>query len=649
MSSLPRLGIAAGAVLISVSLALVQLLPAAERLFAWRGSYFETLTHELAPYIQKRAAIAVRLVAIDAETVRRSGEAWPWSEERLRAFTRDLQSLRPRLLLVDLGGSPAARPQINRWSELALDPKLDGDAKLVAAGWGAAAASGSWPLVVVRDGTLKPSFELSTALSVRGSDRARMIANVHDLAARFERLAIRGIATEDGRGVWATGSDGSVRVLPAEAPTGFGSVPAWKVLAQDPQSIRGLSGSIVVVKRAEAEAQSPAWQGTQALAQLVNGLTPGRPPWAVLAEAGIAAAAALLIAALMLARRRVFALIVTLLAAGGALAASLGLFAFHLELLDPIAPSLLMLPALLIGAIGSVVLGAPKSEAPAKPAALRVVGNRIRGAERREVTALVCKIRELDLVTETFREQPEALSRVVSKLLTTASEIAAAHGGTIETASASGLVVLFNAPAEDTRHAEHATEAALAMLARLEPLNQEFEKLFKPGTFSPFNFSIGIETGDALVGELGLRSKGELSALGPAIDTASVLAGRARTYGPAILVGAEAEARLSKSFALLQLDIVEIGAGEKKPFYALMGNPVLRANPRFKALQLGFDAFHTAYRKGSWDQAGALLAECAKLPGANPRLIQLFERRLAFLKERPADPAWVGILRVPVE
>lgn len=649
MSSLARFGIAAGAVLFSVGIALVQLVPPAEKLFTWRASYFETLTYELAPYIQKRAAIPVRLVAIDAETIRRSGEAWPWSEERLRAFTRDLQGLRPRILLVDLGGATSVRPQINRWSELALDPKLDGDARLIAAGWGTPAASGSWPLIVLREGTLRPSFELSTALSVRGSDRAHMIANVKDLAARFERRAIRGIATEDGRGVWATASDGSVRILPEAAPTGFRATPAWKVMEQDAEAVRGLSGSIIVVKRAEAEAQSPAWQGTQTIAQLVNGLTPGRPPWAVLAEAGLAAAAALLIAVLMLARRRVLALILAILTAGGAFTASLGLFAFHLELLDPVAPSLLMLPALFLGMLGSLAIGAPKTETPAKPTPLRVVGNRIRGAERREVTALVCKIRELDLVAETFREQPEALSQVVSRLLTTATEIASAHNGTIETASASGLVVLFNAPTEDARHAEHATEAALAMLARLEPLNQDFEKLFKPGTFSPFNFSIGIETGDALVGELGLRGKGELSALGPAIDTASVLAGRARTYGPAILVGAQAQERLSKSFALLQLDIVEIGAGERKPFYALMGNPVLRANPRFKALQLGFDAFHTAYRRGSWDQAGALLAECAKLPGANPRLVTLFERRLTFLKERPADPAWNGILRVPVE
>ena len=80
-----------------------------------------------------------------------------------------------------------------------------------------------------------------------------------------------------------------------------------------------------------------------------------------------------------------------------------------------------------------------------------------------------------------------------------------------------------------------------------------------------------------------------------------------------------------------------------------MGNPVLRANPRFKALQEGFDAFHGVYRKGNWDQAGALLTECAKLPGANPRLVALYQRRVAFLKSHQPDGDWAGILRLPVE
>ncbi len=92
-----------------------------------------------------------------------------------------------------------------------------------------------------------------------------------------------------------------------------------------------------------------------------------------------------------------------------------------------------------------------------------------------------------------------------------------------------------------------------------------------------------------------------------------------------------------------------MGVAGAKPFYALMGNPVVRANPRFKALQEGFDAFHFAYRKGHFDQARALLEQCSKLPGANPRLISLYEKRLDFLKSRTPDENWDGILRMPVE
>ncbi len=90
-------------------------------------------------------------------------------------------------------------------------------------------------------------------------------------------------------------------------------------------------------------------------------------------------------------------------------------------------------------------------------------------------------------------------------------------------------------------------------------------------------------------------------------------------------------------------------SGRRNPSTPSWAIRVLRANPRFKALQEGFDAFHAAYRKGSWDQAAALLTQCAKLPGANPRLVTLYERRLDFLKSRTPGRDWDGVLRLPVE
>jgi adenylate cyclase len=650
MLALARTGVATLTVLISVMAALVQLYGPAERAFVWRGSYFETVTSVLAPFVQKSARIPVQLVAIDDETISRSGKAWPWPETALQELTYQLQSARPRLLLIDLGRPARAREAVNSWDGIGLDHKLDAPARLIQSAWSAPQERGTWPLIVLRDGALHPSFELAAAMALTGTDRVHIVARAANPLSPQEPQAIRGITPGSGAQFWATSGDGALRLLPVRAPTGFSSSPAWRVTAGDPEVLRSLEDSVVIVRVTNRNTQDAGVLGTQALAQLVNGLTPSRPNWASLAETALATLAAAAIAMLMVLRRRTHAVMVAALALVAALGASLAAFVFNLTLIDAVTPSIFLVSALLLGAAGGEARRALAAVGARNATnALRIVGKRIRGSERREVSVLVCKIRELETVAESFREQSEALAHVVSTLLTTAAGIARAHSGAVEHMSASRLVVLFNAPLEDARHVEHATEASLAMLGRLDPLNQDFEKLFTPGTFAPFNFSIGIETGDALVGELGLKEKGELSAIGPVVDTASLLAERARTYGPAILVGAATQSRITRGFALLQLDLAVVNGGEPKPFYALMGNPVLRANPRFKALQEGFDAFHGAYRRGKWGQASALLRQCAKLPGANPRFVALYERRLAFLKEHGTEPGWNGVLRLPIE
>lgn len=647
MSALARTAIAALAVLISAAVALLQLYAPVENALPWRSAYFGTLADNLGPLLGRTPQVRVRLIAIDDESIRRSGEAWPWSEARVTALTAQLQAQHPRLLVVDLSAPVTQRSTAASWSMISLDPKLGGKRDLLQSAWRAPVAPASVPLLTLSADTVHPSFELATALAFLSTDRARFEGDTRVKAWPASSPGIHAI--QAGRDIWSTNPDASVRLLPPGAPTGLATVSAWRVSAGDPSALGTLGSSLIVVRRASDTATDAGWQRAQALAQLVNTMTPARTPWAGFAEAALALFAAIGIVLLMLSRRAGTAITLAIATVLVASLASAALFFLKLQLLDAVAPVVFMLPAFFLGAAGAALSRAIKAGPGEPKQTLRLVGAQVRGTERREVSILVCRIREIETLTEAHRDNPQALAQVISKLLSTAAEIARAHRGTIEQMSGEGLVAVFNAPMEDTRHAEHATEAALAMLGRLEPLNGDFEKLFKSGTFTPLYLSIGIETADALIGDLGLKDKGEMSTLGPALDAARALADRAPTYGPAILVGPGAQARIHRGFALLQLDVSALGAGAAKPFYALMGNPVLRASPRFKALQEGFDAFHLAYRKGSWDQAGALLTQCAKLPGANQRLVTLYERRLAFLKSQNADSAWDGVLRLPVE
>lgn len=640
MSSAARFIVAALAIVASAAVALLQLHAPIEARIPWRAAYFDTLTQAAGRFAQAHPRTAVHLIAIDDASIQKSREPWPWPQARLDALTKRLQEQHPRLLITDL--TPSGDAPVAASTTLNLDSKLAEEQAAVRAAAGAPPTAHALPLLVSKDGVLKPSPELASVLVLTGASKVQLVASAQTAKWPLAQAGVRGFAANGH--FWATAPDARLRLLPEGARTGLTITPVSRVAEGQ---LPAISGSIVLVRRANATETDEGWQRAQGLAQLVNGLTPHRSQEMAWAEAGLAVLASFVVALAMVNRRTSRAASLLVLTGVLGLAASVGLFVFKLALLDPVAPVVFALPAFLLGALGGLGAARTAPGGEASPRRERARGGTIRGATLRDATVLVCRLRDLDKIGAAYRDRPKLLVQAVSKLMSTVADTVSAHRGTIEHFGGGELVAIFNAPAEDHRHTEHAAEAALAILGKLEPLNEDIQTQSGENSVPSMDVSIGIETAECIAGDLGFKDRGEISIIGPAVDWAHALASRAEKYGPAILVGPGAHERANKTFALLQLDVADIG-GEPKPFYALMGNPVARANPRFKALQEGFSAFHAAYRKGSWDQAGALLEQCAKLPGANAQLVALYENRLAFLKN--TNPAgWNGILRPPVQ
>ena len=612
----------------------------------WRESIFGTLTDLLGPFVQAHPAVPVRVVAIDKETIKRDGP-WPWTTDQLNALVGQLQDQGPRVVLMD-SSDPSPTAPIRSWLDVNLDGRLNGSPALVQSAWQPALQPSArrLPLLATDGKTIRPTRVAIDAMSVAGASALRIEGIAHDMTWAPIEPGLKDLApVAKSVAPWRTAPDGALRLLPPDAPTGLEVIPAWRLLAGDEDLNRSLKGAVVIVRHTGSTPASGAeWRQAQGLAQLVNGLTPGRIAWALLGEVGAAMLGSLIVSMLMVfgrVREAFQAACVSIVLAFGAAA---GLFIFKLELFDPVSVSVFILAAFVISSLALMVQRALGSNAAAPPRR-RERPIAFNGVERREVTALVCEIRDLDALTEVYRDSPASMTRLIGKVLGTAGEIVRAHRGTVESVGPSGLRAVFNAPGSDPRHAEKAAEAALAVLGRLDPLNETLEKSLA-GTnagFTPVQFSIGIDTGDAVIGDIGLKAKKEFSAFGPALDGAAQLAALSKTYGPAILVGGKTEELINRNFALLELDLRSSASSNSRSFFALLGNPVLRANPRFKALQEGFRAFHAAYRKANWEQASLLLDACAKLPGVSSKLIALYEQRLSFLKSSPPR-AWSGVL-----
>jgi adenylate cyclase len=112
--------------------------------------------------------------------------------------------------------------------------------------------------------------------------------------------------------------------------------------------------------------------------------------------------------------------------------------------------------------------------------------------------------------------------------------------GTLDKYTGDGLVAFWGAPLPCPDQADQAVTAALAMLEEVGVFNTE---RLRAG-FAPVQVRIGIESGRALVGDLGTAFRSTYTAVGDCINFASRLESAARDLPTQLVIGAAANALL---------------------------------------------------------------------------------------------------------
>lgn len=141
------------------------------------------------------------------------------------------------------------------------------------------------------------------------------------------------------------------------------------------------------------------------------------------------------------------------------------------------------------------------------------------------------------------------------------------EGGTLDKYTGDGVVAFWGAPLPCADHADRALEAALQILALVDATNQERIAAGK----RPVRVRIGIESGLALVGDLGTEFRSAYTAVGDCINFASKLQEMARSLPVDIVVGPKASKSV-RTHALTSIGMVEVrGAGQALELFAPAG------------------------------------------------------------------------------
>lgn len=193
------------------------------------------------------------------------------------------------------------------------------------------------------------------------------------------------------------------------------------------------------------------------------------------------------------------------------------------------------------------------------------------GGEKRDVTVLFADLSGFTALGETMKDDPEGLAQLTNAFLEPMTDIVLAHGGTIDKYMGDCVMAFWGAPADDPHHARHAFEAAQAMLAAMDDIGPRLSAAFAGETpLAPIGISIGVNSGECLVGNVGSRRRFDYSVMGDAVNVASRLEGQCKVYDVPLLVGQETARRLGASSGLAEIARPVLrGRSERLSIFAL--------------------------------------------------------------------------------
>jgi adenylate cyclase len=144
------------------------------------------------------------------------------------------------------------------------------------------------------------------------------------------------------------------------------------------------------------------------------------------------------------------------------------------------------------------------------------------GGERREVTVLFADVVGFTPLAE--RESAETVVTLLNELFTILTELVFRHGGTVDKFIGDCVMAVWGAPEPRDDHAHRALLAATEMQRWLETSNESWMERFGVR----IELAIGVNSGEAVVGNFGSETRMEYTAIGDVVNVAARLESIAR-------------------------------------------------------------------------------------------------------------------------
>lgn len=277
------------------------------------------------------------------------------------------------------------------------------------------------------------------------------------------------------------------------------------------------------------------------------------------------------------------------------------------------------------------------------------------GGVEEEITAYFSDVQSFSTFSEVL--PPARLVELMNEYLTACTDIVQAEGGTLDKYIGDAVVAMYGAPLALPTHAHKTCVAALRVQRRIAELRwkwaHEPEKKW-PAIVLELQTRIGLNSGRAVVGNMGSNSRFSYTMMGDTVNLAARMESGAKFFGvytmctEATRQGCEAVTGHGILFRALGRIVVK-GRVAPVPVYELMGMGE-DVTPHTRAAVALFEEGLACYQARDWDAALEKFTASAELepnqpgktPGVktNPSLV--YQSFVRHLKANPPPADWDG-------
>ncbi len=264
------------------------------------------------------------------------------------------------------------------------------------------------------------------------------------------------------------------------------------------------------------------------------------------------------------------------------------------------------------------------------------------GGENREITIFFSDVAKFSTISEKLN--PPQLVSLLNEYLSAMTDIILSYNGTIDKYEGDAIMAFYGAPYSFDDHAIKCCFAAIDMKRRLREMQEVWRKAGKDELF----VRMGMNTGDAVVGNMGSSTRMDYTAMGDSVNLASRLEGVNKQYQTYALISETTYNATKEHIEARKLDTVRV-VGKEEPIviYELLSRKGGLPDKMLDMLDKYYNALDH-FQKRDWKKSLALFKAALKIIPDDGPCLTYRERCEKYIKQPPAK-SWDGVYSLKVK